>query len=174
MTTIPLITVDLSDPPSSDDPTNFETRADDYLGAFPDLKTEVNATVAAMNTVAGEVAADAATAETAKVAALAAVAVNGFMGTSATSHTVGTGSKAFTTQAGLNFRASGDRVTAMSRGSTAKMRGTSTYVGTTLTITVDETEGEGEHSDWLLVLSALESESPAASKARAIAYAIAL
>lgn len=74
----------------------------------------------------------------------------GYGGTSATSFAVGTGSKAFTTQAGMAYQI-GARVRAISSANTANyMEGLITaYSGTTLTISVDTTGGSGTHTDWL-------------------------
>ncbi|MFN4176418.1 hypothetical protein [Phenylobacterium sp.] len=163
----------------------FVTTINAWYAGWPAWRTAANALAQATYSNAVEAAESAAAAVAAKVAAeVAATAAETFasavasatdyIGTSTTQVTVGAGSQAFTTQAGLAIAASGDRVTAMSRGSTAKMRGVATYSGTTLTITVDDVEGSGEHSDWLLVLSALEPVTLARATATAIAFAIAL
>jgi hypothetical protein len=71
-------------------------------------------------------------------------------GTSTTSLAIGTGSKAFTTQAGLAYLA-GARVRASSTANTSNwMEGLATYSGTTLTITVDKTNGSGTIASWNL------------------------
>lgn len=71
------------------------------------------------------------------------------LGTSATSFLIGTGSKAFTTQAGLDFIV-GRRVRAWSLASSANwMSGLITaYSGTTLTVLVDAVGGSGTLTDW--------------------------
>jgi len=72
----------------------------------------------------------------------------GYGGTSTTSLVIGTGSKAFTTQSGLAYT-NGARVRASSAANTANwMEGVATYTGTTLTITVDKTNGSGTLADW--------------------------
>ncbi|MGM4955702.1 hypothetical protein ACT4MK_10130 [Bradyrhizobium barranii] len=72
----------------------------------------------------------------------------GYGGTSTTSRTIGTGSQAFTTQAGLAYT-NGARVRASSAASTSNwMEGLVTYSGTTLTIAVDRTNGSGALADW--------------------------
>jgi hypothetical protein len=74
----------------------------------------------------------------------------GYGGTSTTSLAIGTGSKAFTTQAGLAYT-NGARVRASSAADTTNwMEGLATYSGTTLTITVTKTNGSGTHADWNL------------------------
>lgn len=71
-----------------------------------------------------------------------------YSGTSTTSLLIGTGSKAFTTQAGLAYT-SGARVRASSAANTSNwMEGLATYSGTTLTINVDKTNGSGTLADW--------------------------
>ncbi|MBR0962261.1 hypothetical protein [Bradyrhizobium japonicum] len=73
----------------------------------------------------------------------------GYGGTSTTSRTIGTGSQAFTTQAGLAYQ-DGARVRASSAANTSNwMAGLATYAGTTLTINADETNGSGTHDDWI-------------------------
>ncbi|MHC4051374.1 hypothetical protein [Bradyrhizobium sp. 25ACV] len=73
----------------------------------------------------------------------------GYGGTSTTSLAIGTGSKVFTTQAGLAYT-NGARVRASSAANptTDWMEGVATYSGTTLTVTVDKTNGSGTHADW--------------------------
>ncbi|WP_245471193.1 carbohydrate-binding protein [Bradyrhizobium genosp. SA-3] len=74
----------------------------------------------------------------------------GYGGTSTTSLTIGTGSKAFTTQSGLAYQ-NGARVRASSAANTSNwMEGLATYSGTALTITVDKTNGSGTLADWNL------------------------
>ena len=69
-------------------------------------------------------------------------------GTSTSSLTIGTGAKAFTTQAGLAYT-SGARVRASSSANAANwMEGVATYSGSTLTITVDKTSGSGTIASW--------------------------
>lgn len=155
----------LPDPPSrSQSPDTFSADADAFVAALPTFGDELSA--AAEATYAnGQVSESAATAaEAAKVSAeaasAAAVGATGYSATSTTPLSIGTGSKAFTTQSGKSF-ANGDRVTAVSRGSPAnRMRGTVTYSGSTLTMTADEVEGSGSFSDWLLILAALEPLPP--------------
>lgn len=74
----------------------------------------------------------------------------GYGGTSTTSLTIGTGSKAFTTQAGLAYT-NGARVRATATaGATGWLEGVATYSGTTLTITSDKTSGSGTGTTWNL------------------------
>ncbi|MET4170954.1 hypothetical protein ABIB99_002036 [Bradyrhizobium sp. LA6.1] len=69
-------------------------------------------------------------------------------GTSTTSRTIGTGSQAFTTQAGLAYQ-NGARVRATATAGVAGwLEGVVTYSGTTLTITSDKTSGSGTGTAW--------------------------
>jgi hypothetical protein len=65
----------LPTPPRRDDPTNFATRADAFLGALPDFATEANALAVDVNADAVAAAADATAAEAAAAAATAAANV---------------------------------------------------------------------------------------------------
>lgn len=91
-----------------------------------------------------------------------------FKGTSTTSLTVGTGTKAFTTQADKAFVA-GAYVLAISAADTDNwMLGkVASYSGTTLTLTVLQTNGTGTHADWTLVPSGPPGEAGAAGAAGA-------
>lgn len=62
----------LPTPPSRDDPTNFATEADAFLGALPDFATEANALAVAVNADAVAAAASEVAAESAAAAAVAA------------------------------------------------------------------------------------------------------
>ena len=78
----------------------------------------------------------------------------GYTATSATSLvTAGSGSKAFTTQAGLAYTV-GARIRATSVGTSEWMEGLVTaYSGTTLTVTMDANSGTGTHADWNINLA---------------------
>lgn len=78
----------------------------------------------------------------------------GYAATSTSSLAIGTGSKSFTTQAGLAYTV-GARVRASSAGDTAKwMEGVvSSYSGTALVVTVDKTNGSGTLADWNINLA---------------------
>lgn len=78
----------------------------------------------------------------------------GYTATSTTSLAVGTGSKAFTTQAGLAY-STGARVRAASAANGANfMEGLVTsYTGTTLTVNVTLTGGSGTLADWNINLA---------------------
>jgi len=78
----------------------------------------------------------------------------GYTATSATSLAIGTGSQAFTTQAGLAY-GGGARARASSDANGANyMEGLVTgYTGTTLTIDVDRVGGSGTYADWNINLA---------------------
>lgn len=68
--------------------------------------------------------------------------------TSSTSFAIGTGSKAFTTAAGLTISTT-ERYRVYSLANTANwMAGTATYSGTTFTLIVDTVGGSGTFTDW--------------------------
>ncbi|SFV11295.1 hypothetical protein [Bradyrhizobium arachidis] len=76
----------------------------------------------------------------------------GYGGTSTTSLIIGTGSKAFTTQSGLGYN--GARVRAAAASDATKwMEGVATYSGTTLTISVDKTNGSGTFANWTFAIA---------------------
>jgi hypothetical protein len=79
---------------------------------------------------------------------------SGYGGTSATSlATAGSGSKAFTTQAGLAY-SKGARIRASSIGTGEYMEGVvASYSGTTLTVTMYRNVGTGTHADWTINLA---------------------
>lgn len=165
MTTIPLITTIPSDPPSTADPTDFDVRADAFLGDFPDFATELNATATGMNTVAGEITADAAATAAdraaAEAAASAAVTSSGYFAESSTSLSLGTGSKAWTIGTGKSFSAGLVYAQRVSDPS-VWMRGTITsYTGGVLTLNVTSyspTTGGGPYTDWILMLDAVRPD----------------
>lgn len=78
--------------------------------------------------------------------------IAGYGGTSATSLVIGTGTKAFTTQANLAYN--GARVRAASAAAPANyMEGVCTYSGSTLTMTVDTIDGSGTKADWVFAIA---------------------
>jgi hypothetical protein len=77
----------LPTPPSRDDPTNFATRADAFLGALPTFATEANAQASTVNADAVSSAASAVTASTAAAGATAAANVTKWI--SGTTYTEG-------------------------------------------------------------------------------------
>lgn len=94
---IPLITPLPSPPPSTDDPTNFDDRGDDLLGALPTMVDEQNAAIGAINDVAADIDATAdainATAAEAATAAAAAIATSAFGARSSSSLSLTAGTK---------------------------------------------------------------------------------
>lgn len=87
----------------------------------------------------------------------------GYKATSTTSLAIGTGSKAFTTQADLAYSI-GARIRATSRANTANwMEGIVTaYTGTGLTITSDLVGGSGTHTDWDINLAGEQGQTGSA------------
>ncbi len=82
-------------------------------------------------------------------------------GVSATSMAIGTGSKVFTTTAGIDAFVVGQFVRVVSRANGANyMAGSITaYSGTSLTINVTETGGSGTFTDWNIALSGVKGNT---------------
>ncbi len=118
----------------------------------------IDAIAAAATAVAAQAAAAAsaaaALASQIAAAASAAAAAGSFMGTSTTSLLIGTGSKVFTTQAGLNISV-GQWVIGSSQADVANhMIGQVTaYTGTSLTINSTKVGGSGTKADWNIALT---------------------
>lgn len=166
MTTIPTITALPTPAPSTADPDNFNTRADALLGALPTMVTEENAAIAAMNTVNGEVAANAATASSASTAAVNAATL---IATVATSLSLTTGAKAISwAETGRTFANARQCTLIRVSDPSQKMWGAISSVDNaarTATLTI-ATSGEiagsgGPYTDWILVDSWLERLSEA-------------
>jgi hypothetical protein len=79
----------------------------------------------------------------------------GYACTSATSFAIGTGSKAFTTQAGLAWLPGARaRISSLAGGGANYMEGVVTaYSGTTLTVNVSKATGSGTDADWQISLA---------------------
>ncbi|UPT53197.1 fiber protein [Synechococcus phage Ssp-JY42] len=163
MTTVPTITPLTTPVPTTDDPTNFQSRADVLVSELPTMVTQQNLAITAMNTVAGEVAASASAVAASEIAAEAAAAAaastSSYFATSTTSLSVGSGVKAFTlAQTGKAF-ANGDDVTAFSRSNVGnRIRGPASSVNSgtgaiTITVPADGFAGSGTVSDWIVVHS---------------------
>jgi hypothetical protein len=166
----------LPTPPSRQDPSNFATRADDFLGALPTFTTEANALAADVNNkqVTATNAANTATTQAgiattqsgiattqAGIATSAAsIAINapGTSSTSTTSLSVTIGTKSLVIQTGkahvegqpvLIARTSDPSGTWMTGNITAYNSGTGD-----LTVEVVMKEGTGTFTDWTISLTA--------------------
>lgn len=158
----------LPTPPSTNDPANFNTRADAFLGQMPTFVTEANALAGEVNANTQAAAASAtaaankvveATGKAAEAAASAASALNapGTNGTSTTSLTIGSGTKAFTTQTGKAWVAGQGFFLASTASPLNWMTGilTAYNPGTgAATVEVDSTGGLGTFSVWNCGLAA--------------------
>lgn len=138
--------------PSRADPSTFSARADALLSALVSpFVTEVNATAATVtaseaNAVA-QAAAALASADDAAISAASAAAYDNATGTSTTSLSIGTGSKAFTTQTGKSWVAGMPIVAYFDTGN--YLRGTvETYSGASLSIAVESAVGSGTKASW--------------------------
>ena len=163
----------LPTPPSTSDPTNFDARGDDFLGALPDFVTEANALADNVfdNATAAETAATTAETKAAEALASANSAVNapGTSATSTTSLAVGSGSKSLTlAQTGKDFAIGQPvRIARTSAASTTWMQGivTAFNSGTgAMTVDVSTFAGTGTHTDWTISLTGPDA-LPAASAA---------
>lgn len=170
----------LPTPPTANDPTNFNSRADTFLAALPAFATEANAIVteiAASAQSASDFAASAvakaaeATGQANQAAASAASALSapGTNGSSATSLTIGTGAKTFTTQTGKAWVAGQGFFLASTVSPTNWMTGvvTAYNAGTgAATVQVDAVGGSGTFAAWNCGLAAGRS-LPMASQSQA-------
>jgi hypothetical protein len=154
----------LPTPPSTNDPTNFNTRADAFLGALPAFVTQANTVAGEVSTSATQVAADRIQTSADRVAAAAsaasALAAPGTNATSATSLTIGVGSKSLTLdQTGKAFTL-GQRVSiAITATPTNRMSGVITAFNSSsgaMTVSVDYVPAgaSGSASAWTLGLDA--------------------
>lgn len=165
--------------PTSDDPDNFDDRADDtvgHLNTFVDeantLATEVNDNAVQVAADAVQVSADKATTQTLASSALSAPGTNG---TSITSLTVGTGAKTFTTQTGKAWVPGQGFFLASSASPTNYMTGVLTAYNSgtgSATVEVDTVGGAGTFSAWNCGLAA-GRPVPFASQSEAKAGALA-
>ena len=157
-------------PPSTDDPSSFDTRADAFLGALPTFQAEANALEENVNTKEASAVAAAATAAqdagTAAAAAQAAIGVTGYFASSASSLSLSAGAKTVSGMGAAKLFVDGDRVTIMRRSDrNARMRGvvgSADMAAGAMTVTVDDVSGAGgPFTDWAIVLEDLEVLVPA-------------
>lgn len=119
-----------------------------------------SSTSATSSSTSATAAAGSATAAAASAAAAAGLSSS----TSTTSLAIGTGSKTFTTQTGLNYGV-GQFITAASNANSANyMHGTVTsYSGTALVVNVLDIGGSGTKTDWNIAVSGTQGPSTAAA-----------
>lgn len=134
---MPLPTISpLPTPPSrTDSPATFNTAADNFLGAFPTLQSELNAFGAALPAVATG---------------------TDYAGTSTTSLAIGTGAKSLTTQTNLNFQIGQQVRVAYTTTPANYMDGqvTAYNSGTgAMTVEVSAVGGSGTQALWTISLS---------------------
>lgn len=153
-------------PPAPSSPSTFGTVAATFLTWLRTFATELQAMISAINALLPDIdlaasSADAAEASAASAAASAASAINapGTNGTSTTSVTIGTGSKAFTTQTGKDFAVGQFVVVARTSDVSRYMIGQiSAYNSGTGAMTVSvayiDTAGGGTYTDWTISLTA--------------------
>ncbi|HWU81394.1 MAG TPA: hypothetical protein VN158_15175, partial [Caulobacter sp.] len=150
----------LPTPPSTNDPANFNTRGDAFLGQLPTFQAEANTLATEVNGLAVQVTNDKAstTASAASAAASSNSALNapGTNGTSTTSQTVGTGTKTFTTQTGKAWLPGQGFFIASTASPLNQMTGVLTaYNGGTgaATVEVSAVLGSGTFASWNVGLS---------------------
>jgi len=151
----------LPTPPTANDPTNFNSRADTFLAALPAFATQANALSTELNANTTQVAADRVQTGSDRTAAAASAAsalgAPGTNGSSTTSLTVGAGTKTFTTQAGKAWVAGQGFFLASSASPVNWMTGilTAYNSGTgAATVEVDTIGGSGTFAAWNCGLSA--------------------
>jgi len=164
----------LPTPPSRDNPNDFRTRADAFLGALPQFVTETNAVAGEINaaataastsatsasgsaSAANTSATAAAAAQTAAAASAASAAsAPGTSATSTTSLAIGTGSKTLIIQTGKSFSVGMSVKIARTSGATNWMAGDITAHNSStgeLTVSSIVTNGSGTYADWTVSLS---------------------
>lgn len=117
-----------------------------------EIVTQSNAAKTAAETAQGLAETAQSAAEASAIAAAASVA--SLSGTSVSEHTIGTGSKAFTTQADKMFEAGAYVVISSDSSPTDTMHGIVTaYSGTSLTVDVSTITGSGTYTDWNIYVS---------------------
>lgn len=143
---IPPITALPTPPSRGSSPSTFVADADVFFDALPDFVTEVNAAGDAIDTAVVDAEAAAVTAVNAATATT--------VGTSTSSVAIGTGSKAFTTQAGKNWIVGTYLIVASAANPANFMTGQVTaYSGTSLTVDVIAVGGSGTFADWNIGLA---------------------
>lgn len=149
-------------PPSTDDPSNFDSRADAFLGAMPDFADQANDLEDNVN---AKEASTVAAAELAEASASAAVAATAYVATSNTSLSLTAGAKAVTLQESGRAFTNGDRVWLIRRGDeNAGMAGVvslADMAAKTMTVTVstDILGSGGPYTDWMVVHADLKPSS---------------
>lgn len=132
-------------PPSSANPVDFDTKADAFLGAFPTLRTEINATVAALE---------------AYIAMSVSAGGSGNTGHSVTNLTIGLAGKVFIVEGDKPF-VPGQRIAVWNIANSVGMAGTinsvtkvteATGYKTSVVFTPTDSYGSGTYSDWYVFL----------------------
>ena len=187
----------LPEPPSRDDPANFPTRADDFLGALQPFaneleaaRVEILATGVTANSAASNASTAASAAETARAAAVVAqgvaqtaatnaAAAPASPATSTTSMTLGTGNKTLTVQAGKLFGV-GQYIAAARTSAPVASREvgivTSYNSGTGVlnyTVPADAVVGSGTFTDWTVTSASAPVDTSALTAAIALKQDIA-
>jgi predicted transcriptional regulator len=166
--------------PQTSDPENFDTRADEFLGALPNWEDDLDALGENVYANAVEAHEDAVDAAASALAAAASETVSvgntDYMATSTSSLTMAAGTKTVAlAQAGKAFVATDQVVLVYRPDPEVRLIGTvDSVVGQTLTVTVSA-EGVvgsgGPYANWLVVLQAFYVDGATAAELLAAASA---
>lgn len=181
MTTTPTFTTPPAAPQRTDPPATFNTRANAFVAWMVTFAAEIAVGVSwiadRVTDVLGYTNSASASATAAAASASAALASTSYVSLVTDSLSLSTGAKSLTTGISGKGYANTNRGTLIRLGDpTARMSGVfSAISGGNATLTIDQVTGSGgPFTDWLLILSALESVPPDLAKAQAIAFAVAL
>jgi hypothetical protein len=179
--TTPTFTTPPDAPARTDAPADFVSKANAFVAWLVtfagEMVTGISWIADRVADMLGYVSAASASATAAAASATAALGTTGYVSLVTDNLALTTGAKSLTTGISGKSYANTQRGTLIRLSDpTARMSGVFSAVsGSTATLTIDSVTGTGSGiTDWLLILSALESVPPDTAKAQAIAFATAL